>query len=168
MATEDWAAAAVAAGLIGVGLLLASETNMWKIAELEQQLLDWLEARGWKPKITSTTRTEEQQAAAVAAGTSATSISWHFSGRALDVTLTNPITGKRLDTPTTAEIEAYYRPMHQKWAELGGQGLAFGPYPDGPVRRIKTTKGTVWDGGHLEFHGPYATAALAYAASRAA
>jgi hypothetical protein len=156
-------------------MLVATDTNVWKIAMLEpetrrraQALLDWLAAQGWNPKITSTNRSEEQQAKAVASGKSGTSISWHFSGRALDVTLTNPVTGKRLDTPTNAEIEAYYRPMHQKWAELGGFGLAFSDYPNGAVRRINGTKGPIWDGGHLEFHGPFASAAAAYAASRVA
>jgi hypothetical protein len=172
MATRDWAAAGVAAGLVGVGLLLVTESNVWKISQLEpetrrraQMLLDWLEAQGWKPKITSTIRTEEQQAKAVAAGKSGQSITWHFSGRAMDLLLTNPVTGKVMETPTTAEIEAYYRPMHQKWAALGGTGLAFGPYPDGPIRRINGTKGPFWDGGHVEFHGPFTTAALAYAAT---
>lgn len=175
MATRDWAAAAVAAGLVGLGLWFQDAVmNVWKISQLEpdtraraQILLDWLEQQGWKPVITFTMRTPEQQAQAVADGASATSVSWHMSGRALDVTLVDPTTGKRMDTPSNAQIETYYRPMHQKWASLGGDGLAFGPYPDGPIRHITGTKGPIWDGGHLEFHGQYANASEAYTASLA-
>jgi hypothetical protein len=174
MATRDWAAAATIAGVMGLAYVFGPQVmNVWQISRLEpetraraQALLDWLAAQGLKPRITATTRTETQQAAAVADGKSATSISWHFTGRALDLLLTNPITGKLMESPTNAEIEAYYRPAHRKWAELGGFGLAFGPYPDGPIRHISGTKGPIWDGGHFEYHGPFATAAAAYTASK--
>ena len=58
-----------------------------------------------------------------------------------------------------------FRVMHQVWSSLGGQGLAYSPYPDGPNRLITGAKGRIWDGGHLEWHGPYTSAAEAYKAS---
>lgn len=169
---DDWAAIAVAAGLIGLGAYAVSRLDSVKLLSLDPEmrrrvevLIARLAARGIKLKLGSATRTEAEHAKAIAEGKTATKVTWHFSGRGLDVYVYDPNTGKpdlagkRLDL---------YRIVHQEWARLGGQGLAFLPYPDGPVRYITGAKGPIWDGAHLEFHGPYATAAAAWAAYKAA
>jgi hypothetical protein len=48
--------------------------------------------------------------------------------------------GKRVDL---------YRRMHEIAVEEGWQGIAF--HPDGSKRFIITSKGSVWDAGHLEY-----------------
>src|SRR5687767_13793742 len=158
---DYWAALAVAAGLVGLGALAVSRLDSVKLLSLEPQtrervklLLARLQARATKLLLGSTRRTEEEQQKALDEDKSGSSISWHFTGRAIDVYVYDPATGK----PDMKGVrQDLYRIVLQEWAKLGGFGLAFGPYPDGPVRYITTPSGRkIWDGGHLEFHGPYA------------
>lgn len=122
-----------------------------------------LAARGIQLFTGSTRRTQEEEEGHKAAGRSATSMSWHMSGRALDAYPINPATGKADFKAVRADL---FRVMHQEWHRLGGHGLAYLPYPDGPNRIIRGPHGSFWDAGHLEFRGGYATAAQAYAAAQ--
>lgn len=168
-----WLPWAIAAGLVGLGsvvtvqalapnlreLRLEPETRA-RYLELKRRLL----ARGVRLFTGSTRRTPEEEAKHLAEGRSATSISWHMSGRAVDAYPIDPATGK---PDLKARRPDLFRLMHQEWARLGGHGLAYLPYPDGPNRIIKGPKGSFWDAGHLEFKGRFRTAAEAYKASQA-
>ncbi len=118
--------------------------------ELRQKFLA-LEARlagkGIKLVVGDTKRTASQQEDLVDAGKSATARSKHLKGEALDVYVVDPATGK---ADTAGKRQDLYRILHQEWSSLGGYGLAFWPYPNGPVRYIKTSAGNVWDAGHLQ------------------
>ena len=171
-AGREWAGTiAIAGGLVGLALMAASQTETAQLARLEPgtrqralALLTLLRNRGIRVKVTSTLRDEVKQAAAVASGASATSISWHLSGRALDVLVWDDRKG---DWDGAGVRDDLWRIVHGEWAKLGGTGLAYKPYPTGPRYFITNTKGAkVWDGGHLEWKGPFATAAAAYTAFR--
>jgi hypothetical protein len=63
-----------------------------------------------------------------------------------------------------------YRALHREWAKLGGVGLAFFPYPEGPIRKMRIPGPggrTFVDLGHIEWHGPYPNLASAYNAEKA-
>lgn len=90
-------------------------------------------------------------------------ISWHTLGRAIDVYPYDPATGK---PDMMGKRQDLFRKIHQEWFKLGGFGLAYSPYPNGPIRRLRGKKGAYWDGGHLEYHGPYKSLAVAYAAEK--
>jgi len=112
-----------------------------------------------------TVRSEEQQRRLVETGASAALFSWHLVGRAIDAYPIDPATGQPDMEGRNIDL---FRKMHVIWAELGGLGLAFSPYPEGPIRLITVKKNGVpkkiWDGGHLEFHGPFASAKQAWLA----
>lgn len=117
-----------------------------------------LAARGIKVLVGSTRRTDDQQAAIVAAGNSATSHSWHLLGRAVDVYPYGPDGKADLDG---RHVELF-RALHEEAAKEGFRGLAFNA--DGSKRYINGTKGPVWDGGHIEFPEGMTWAAAAKAA----
>lgn len=169
---ETWAAVAIAAGLVGLGALALTRTQWARLQRLEpdtrhrvETLIQRLRARGIEIYIGSTRRTEAEQADLVAEGKSANTISWHNSGRAVDVYPMIPGTSTPDLKATRPDL---FRIVHQEWYALGGNGIAYSPYPNGPNRLITTYKDgkavKVWDAGHLEFKGPYATAAEAYKA----
>lgn len=168
---QAWLAWALAAGLVGLGALALTRTEWARLSRLEpdtrrrvETLIARLRARGIELHIGSTRRSEAEQAALVAEGKSANTISWHNSGRAVDL---YPKVGGKPDYDVTRPD--LYRVMHQEWAALGGTGLAYSPYPNGPNRLITTYKAgkakKVWDGGHVEFKGGFATPAEAYRAA---
>lgn len=160
------------ASALGVGtyLIMPTLAERRRINRLEpgtraayRQFLKLMSNRGIRIHTGQTVRDTAQQAALVESGASGTNRSWHLLGRAIDAYPYDPDTGKpdmqgrRLDL---------FRIMHETAAVLGFHGLAFRPYPDGPKRYITTSKGSVWDGGHLEYHGPYNTWAEAADAMR--
>lgn len=112
-----------------------------RLAELRRRL----EAMGIKTLVGSTKRTPAQQESVVAGGTSATTRSWHVLGRAVDLYPYGPDGKADLD----GRYVDRFRTMHAEAAKLGFRGLAFNA--DGSKRYITTSKGKVWDGGHLEF-----------------
>ncbi len=160
--------------LLGASLLagyaviptLAEKIRINKLApDVRQVYLQWLarmQDLGIKIHTGQTLRNLSQQQRLVAMGRSGTLNSWHLSGRAIDAYPYDPVTG---EIDRAGKNQDLFRIMHQEWAALGGHGLAYRPYPDGPIRRITTTKDgvqrKVWDGGHLEYHGPYANATAA-------
>jgi hypothetical protein len=164
---------AFAAGLVGLGALGAVTYGPTFVATLKElqlepetrerylQLKSILAGRGISLYTGSTRRTPAEQQKALDSGNSATSISWHMTGRAVDAYPIDPATGQ---PDLKAKRPDLFRIMHQVWASLGGQGLAYLPYPDGPNRIITGAKGRIWDGGHLEWRGQYSSAAEAYRA----
>jgi hypothetical protein len=168
-----WRAIAVGVGLValGSGFLIMTATGRELLLESETRkrylrLKAIMAAKGIKLYTGSTKRTRGQQAALVAKGASAVkTASWHESGRAVDAYPIDPKTGK---PDLQGKNEAAFRLMHQEWAKLGGTGLAYSPYPDGAKRYLATSKGKVWDGGHLEYRGGFPTALAALKASGSA
>lgn len=164
---------AVGAGLVGLGAYAVGPQLIASVKEarLEPetlarylQLKQILAGMGIQLFTGSTRRSEAEQQANVEKGVSSTSISWHLVGRAVDAYPIDPATGKPDLNGRRGDL---FRIMHQQWARLGGRGLAYLPYPNGPVRQLTNNQGRrYWDGGHLEFHGPFATAAAAYNAER--
>jgi hypothetical protein len=120
-----------------------------KIA-LENTLKE-LRASGIDCFIGSTLRSNATQAAKVASGNSATKQSWHLGfpsdGKARAVDLYPLLPNGKPDLNGT-QIEKF-RMMHKVAAKHGFRGLAFNP--DGSKRYINTSKGKIWDGGHIEF-----------------
>lgn len=146
--------------------LTESEETRLQQLEYETQaqvrgLISDLAAQGIAVYVGQTLRSHEAEAAAVAAGRSAvTSYSWHEIGRAVDLYPINPDTGsadkagKRLDL---------FQAMHAAARERGFRGLAF--EADGVTKHyLNTSKGKVWDGGHLEWRSPYGSISAAVAA----
>lgn len=169
---DTWIGWALAAGLVGLGAFALTRTEWAKLQSLEPEtrrrvetLLTLLRGRGIEVLVGSAKRTEAEQTKLVQENKSAATISWHLVGRAVD--LYPLIPGTRQPDYNVSRPDLF-RIMHQEWAKLGGTGLAYLPYPDGPNRLISMGGKKKWDGGHVEFHGPFATAAEAYRASRAA
>jgi hypothetical protein len=103
--------------------------------------------------LVSTRRTEDEQAAKVAAGLSATNNSWHLLGRALDVQTARPnAAGKFISDPDGKDV-ASYKTLHQVASRHGFRGVPQGsPFDSkGSKAYIETKNGKVWDVGHLEF-----------------
>lgn len=110
-----------------------------------QKTLNDLSTQGIKVLVGQTIRTEAQVKANLTKGTSATTKSWHLLRRAVDCYIIDPTTdqpdmaGKNLDL---------YRKMHQTAAKYGFTNIAF--YVDWSKRMITTSKGKIWDGGHMQ------------------
>jgi hypothetical protein len=102
---------------------------------------------GIQTLVGETRRTEAQQAGRVSSGNSATVRSWHRLGRAVDL---YPLLPSGLPDWSGSNLDAF-RKMHEIAKKNGFQNLAFNP--DGSRRFIKTNKGKLWDGGHIEFPG---------------
>jgi hypothetical protein len=145
-----------------VTLLLEPETRA-----LYNQLEGILLAKyGIKLRRGRTRGTQEGEKALATAGKSAltSGISWHLLGRAIDVYPIDPATGQ---PDMMAKNINLYRALHNEWHALGGMGLAFLPYPNGPIRKLKTPDGRVfYDLGHLEYHGNYPNLLTAYQAEK--
>lgn len=163
---KDLAIVAVLGGLVAAGWVVLSKSAAVQIAKLEpvtarmlSALLEWAAAQGIKVKVGETLRSTQKQLEAVESGASAVSLGWHQSGRAADLLVWDD---QRNRWDEAGLREDLWRRLHRKWAELGGQGLAYLPYPDGPPRFIKTSKGQTRDTGHVEYHGPFATASAAF------
>jgi len=132
------------------------------LPEMQERLL-LLEARcrsrGFDLYWGDAFRSEAAVKATVAKGASAVkTASWHESRRAIDAYCVDPTT----NIPDKAgKLLHLYRAMHEEWHKLGGNGLAFKPYPSGPVYKIQTVNGPKADLGHLEWRGNFKTALAA-------
>lgn len=153
-----------------LSLLTSSEAERMEQLEAETQsrlrdLIFALGAEGMRVYVGQTLRTAAQEKALIEAGrTSATlTHSWHELGRAVDLYPYDPDTGK--PDRDGRRVDLFQR-MHAKARELGFRGIAF--EADGTTKKYITNKAgkKVWDGGHLECRGPYATMAQAWAAER--
>lgn len=111
-----------------------------------QYTINDLASQGIKILVGQTLRTSDQTAANVKSGSSATTKSWHELRRAVDCYVIDPDTdtpdmnGKRVDL---------YKKMHQTAKKYGFTNIAF--YSDWSKRLITTSKGKIWDGGHMQF-----------------
>lgn len=105
-----------------------------------------LAAAGLETFIGSTLRDNAEQAEILERGSSSTSRSWHLLGRAVDLYPIDPATKEPDLAGRNTEL---FRKMHEVAKRHGWRGLAFNA--DGSKRYITTSKGKVWDGGHLEF-----------------
>jgi hypothetical protein len=123
-----------------------------RILELRRKLLE----RGIAVHIGSTARSVSEQASILASGRTTTPGSWHLVGRAADVYPIDPKTGKPDYAGRRVDL---YRIMVEEAEKLGLRSLAFNP--DGSKRTLVGKKGPFWDGGHLEYRGPFATVAQA-------
>jgi hypothetical protein len=151
-----------------LSLLTTSEAQRMEQLEPEthsrlRDLILALGAEGMRVYVGQTIRTAAQEKALIEAGrTSATLVhSWHELGRAVDLYPYDPNTGK---PDTNGRRVDLFQQMHRKARELGFRGIAF--EADGVTKKyIKNNAGKlVWDGGHIECRGPYATMAQAWAA----
>jgi hypothetical protein len=115
-------------------------------------------ARGYVCRIGQVRRSKAQQAAAIAAGTTSKNqkLSWHFLGRAVDFRRELP--DGSMDQ-TTSGPDDFWRALYAEATKLGLRSLAY--HPDGSKLLLN---GKIFDGGHVEDRGDYATLALAVAA----
>lgn len=124
------------------------------------QVIAAMGARGLAVHVGDTLRTQAQQAAAQARG--ATSVhqdrSWHQLGRAAD--LRKCFADGSVDE--TTHDEGFFRALWEEARAVGLRSLAF--HDDGTKLLIHTTHGDVWDAGHVEWRGSFATLADAFAA----
>ncbi len=147
-----------AAGDALANLTTSEETRLEQLEPetqaLVRQLLDQMAAQGIRVFVGSTSRTIAQEKADVAAGKSSKgqTYSWHMIGRAVDLYPINPDTGK-------PDYQGVRNDLYQTLAAvatgLGFRSLAYNG--DGSRHYLQTIKGSVWDGGHIEFRGGYSS-----------
>jgi hypothetical protein len=109
-------------------------------------LIEDLAKLGVQVFVGSTRRTPTEQSVAVSSGASSTQQSWHLLDRAVDLYPIDPETGQPDLNGKRTEL---FRIMHERAELHGWRGIAFNA--DGTKRYLNTSKGRVWDGGHLEF-----------------
>lgn len=128
--------------------------------ERVQQTIDGMAAIGHDVYVGQTLRTQTEQTAAQARGTTSAnqSRSWHQLGRAADLRKRNA--DGSVDEST--HDEAFFRDLFDVATSVGLRSLAF--REDGSRLLIHTTHGDVWDAGHIEFREPFGTLAEAFAA----
>lgn len=115
-----------------------------------------MESLGFGVRTAETVRSQARQDSL--GGQSGNEFSWHQLGRAIDM---YPIINGKVDVD--GKDLGVYRIFHKEAEKLGFRSLAFNP--DGSKRLITNRNGQkIWDGGHIEFRGPYATLAAARAA----
>lgn len=119
-----------------------------------------MEARGFTVYVGQTLRTVAEQQAAQAAGTTSKgqNLSWHFLGRAVDFRRRLP---DGTEDQTTGGPDDFWRALYEEAGNAGCRSLAY--HPDGTKLLLN---GTVWDAGHVENRGGYATLAEAVQAER--
>lgn len=144
-------------------LVILTTTEESRLSQLEpeteqmvRQLLQNLANAGMMVEVGSTLRTQAQEKAAIASGHSAVKThSWHEIGRAVDLYPYDPNTGQ---PDMNGKNDALFIQMQQAAVDLGFHQIAY----DSNWNRKYLSNG-VWDGGHMEWHGPYATIADAVA-----
>jgi hypothetical protein len=151
-----------------LALLTTSETSRMEALEPETQskLHDLILALGTQDGLRvyvgQTRRTSAQEKANYAAGKTSAHLthSWHELGRAVDLYPINPDTGQPDHDGVRVDL---FRVMHDRAKALGWHGIAF--EDDGRKKILRNALGkAIWDGGHLENRGSYATIAEAWAA----
>lgn len=155
---------------IGDFLVRLTSTEEKRLSQLETEtqvaargLIQELHEAGIEVVVGQTARTKAQEKELIEAGkTSGTLVhSWHELGRALDLYPALP-NGQPDYDPDEEGLERY-RTMHRMGEAWGFRNIAFNA--DGSKRLITNSKGKkIWDGGHMQFQGPYTTIAQAWAA----
>lgn len=128
-----------------------------------QQVIAAMGARGLAVYVGQTMRTQAEQDATVARGTSSVhqARSWHQLGRAADLRKRN--TDGSVDE--TTHDESFFRALYEEAIAVGLRSLAYHVVNGQIVKLlIHTTHGDVWDAGHVEYREPYATLDEAFAA----
>ena len=153
---------------LGDALNMLTTSEQTRLNNLEPEtrgkvsdLITSLQGDGLTVYVGQTLRTPAQEKAAIDSGHSAVKThSWHELGRAADLYPVNPDTGKADLNGTRLDL---FWQMQQRAMELGFRQIAFND--DGSKRYITNSAGKkIWDGGHVEYRGPYATIAEAVAA----
>lgn len=156
----------------GDALATITSTDEGRLEQLEpqtqslvRQLLDQMAGQGISVSVGSTGRTIAQEKAAVENGKSSKgqTYSWHMIGRAADLYPINPDTGKPDYNGVRDDL---FSTMAGIATSLGFRSLAYNS--DGSRHYLTTVKGPVWDGGHVEYHGPYSNLSAAIAAEGSA
>lgn len=158
--------------ILGDDLVALTSTDDQRIQQMQPDaaaavyaLVQNLSDQGISVHVGQTLRTAAAEKKAIADGKSAeTTYSWHEIGRAVDMYPIDPNTGK-------PDMDGVRDDLFQKMVAaalpLGFRSLAY--EADGVTRHyIQTSKGPVWDGGHLEYRSPYSSLAQAIAAEGAA
>lgn len=125
-----------------------------------QQVIAAMGARGFAVYVGQTMRSQAEQAAAQARGTTSASQSrsWHQLGRAADLRKRN-LDGS-VDEST--HDETFFKALFEEATAAGLRSLAY--REDGSRLLIHTTHGDVWDAGHVEYRDPFGTLAEAFTA----
>lgn len=111
-----------------------------------QSTINDLAGQGIRVLVGQTSRTQAQEQANITKGVSATTKSWHLLNRAADVYPIDPATG---DPDMNGHNVELFRTMHTIAAKYGFTNIAFNS--NGSKRMITTSKGKIWDGGHMQF-----------------
>ena len=129
------------------------------------QLFDVCRKNGMRLFLGSTLRTISEQAKLKADGKSTLKVGWHCLGRAADI---YPYVRDKMDNfnpDFNGTDVAAFREMQKEAMAIGFRQIGFNP--DWTKHYIMTTKGKVWDAGHVEWRAPYATLADAVKAEGA-
>lgn len=146
---------------VGDQLQLLTTSDTTRIAEMTpdsqdalNQLISDLNDAGITVKVGQTLRTTAQEAAVIQQGKSSIKThSWHEAGRAVDLYPLLPNGQPDLDG---TQIDVFQQ-MHAIAQSEGWTSLAFNN--DGSKHLLTNAYGKqYWDGGHLEWHGPYTNA----------
>jgi hypothetical protein len=114
-------------------------------------------ARGFDVFVGRTLGTAADTARAVATGHASKNMKhdWHELGRAADLRQRAKSGGPSFDQSPASE--PFWRALYEEATRVGLRSLAY--RTDGSKLLIKTTKGSIWDSGHVEHREPYATLA---------
>ncbi|HET7037173.1 MAG TPA: hypothetical protein VFI42_15920 [Thermomicrobiaceae bacterium] len=139
-------------------LALLHPEALWRVERVIQRMA----ARGFDVYVGRTLGTAADVAAAVAAGRAAKGmkVDWHMLRRAADLRQRKKDGGPNFDQ--SAASEPFWRALYEEATAMGLRSLAY--HPDGTKFIIQTSKGPIWDSGHVEYRAPHATLAAAVAA----
>ena len=141
-------------------VLTTSEESRLQNLEPETQqkvreLLATLQAQGLTVYVGQTFRTSAQEQSAIDSGHSAVRThSWHESGRAVDL---YPIDPDSLQPDLNGKRDDLFIQMQQAAVAMGFNQIAY----DSGWQRVYHTNNAgkkFWDGGHIEWHGPFVSA----------
>lgn len=156
---------------IGDAFVVLTSSEETRLSQLEpeaqqmvRELLGRLQAQGLTIYVGQTLRTSAQEKAVIDAGRSGVKTnSWHESGRAVDL---YPIDPDTLKPDTDGKRVELFRQMQQEAVEMGFHQLAFNT-DTWEKRFITNAQGKkIWDGGHVEWRGGFASATQALDAFR--
>jgi hypothetical protein len=147
-------------------LVILTTTEETRLSQLEpetqamvRQLLQQLQNEGLTVYVGQTLRSPAQEKAAIDSGHSGVKThSWHESGRAVDL---YPIDPDTLSPDMNGRRDDLFIQMQQAAVALGFHQIAY----DGFWQRkyITNAQGKkIWDGGHMEWQGSFASATDAF------
>jgi hypothetical protein len=164
----SWLVVVIVVLLLAGGAVVAvrklSESEATRLAKLQpdvrdrvQQLREAAAAEGIETFVGSTKRSDDEQAAKLAAGLSTTSNSWHELGRALELYVMAPDSAGKLQPDFGVKMGTAdkYRRLHKLSKRFGGNGIPYTGEDGGAPftadgKPAKLSNG-IWDVGHIEF-----------------